>query len=112
MEGKASQLHREFLLHQNCDVLLLTEVHDDLLLDGYDLVQGAAEMVPARRWAAIASKTAAISIESPHPASTVAQIGGTTFVSSILPWAGSGGKDPWCGPDHPARMIATLDALS
>ena len=47
-----------------------------------------------------------------HPASAAAVVDGTTYVSSILPWAGSGGKDPWNGVDHPARVVSTLKVLA
>ena len=41
-----------------------------------------------------------------------AVVRGTTYVSSILPWAGSGGEDPWNGVDHPARVVSTLKVLA
>jgi hypothetical protein len=112
MDGKASAAHADFLHSQDCDVLLLTEVRDCLSLDGYHIVVSAAEMLPGKRWAVIASKEKFIEVESPHPASVIAKSAGTTYVSSTLPWSGSGGKPAWSGIDHAARMNATLEALA
>ena len=112
LDGKAAAAHTNFVLAQNCDVLLLTEVNEKLVLDGYQLTLGKEEMLHGKRWAAVASKQEHIALESPHSASTAAVIEGTTFVSSILPWNGSAGNQPWEGDNHPDRMKATLNALS
>lgn len=112
MEGRGGAAQTAFLLDEDCDVLLLTEVKEGWSIPGYDLATGAAEMTPGKRWAGIASKQPLVPREPGHPASAAAVVGGTTYVSSILPWAGSGGKDPWQGEDHPARVANTLQALA
>jgi hypothetical protein len=112
MDGKGSPAHIDFLRNEDCDVLLLTEVSESLSIPGYHIAFGEAEMLPRKRWAAIASKQKIIKIESPHAASVIAESAGTTYVASILPWSGSGGDPPWSGTDHPTRMNATLEALA
>jgi hypothetical protein len=112
MEGRGGPGQTAFLLEQKCDVLLLTEVKEGWLLPGYNLTPGEADMAPSKRWAAVASKESLVPCQPPHPASAAAVVGGTTYVSSILPWAGSGGNDPWQGEDHPARVASTLQALA
>lgn len=112
MEGKGGPAQTAFLLAQDCDVLLLTEVKEGWSLPGYRLTAGKAEMAKGKRWAVVASKAPLAQQQPGHPASAAAVVGGTTYVSSILPWAGSGGKDPWHGENHAARMASTLKALA
>lgn len=111
LEGRGGAAQTAFLLGQHCDVLLLTEVKAGLSLPGYNLTPGDADMGPDRRWAAVASLEPLDPRRAPHPASAAAVVGGTTYISSILPWAGSGGNHPWHGEDHPARMADTLQTL-
>jgi hypothetical protein len=112
MEGRGRQAQTDFLLGQDCDVLLLTEVPDQWSLEGYYLTPGGPDMGPRKRWAAVASRSPLVPIASPHAASTAAIVERTTFVASILPWAGSGGHHPWRGVDHHSRVKDTLDALA
>jgi len=118
MDGRGGAAQTAFLLERDCDVLLLTEVKDRWSLPGYNITPGGPDMGPSKRWAAIASRESLgpLVLPSPHPplhsASAAAVVGGTMCVSSILPWAGSGGKDPWNGVDHPARVASTLKALT
>jgi hypothetical protein len=118
MEGRGGAAQTAFLVDQDCDVLLLTEVRDGWSLPGYNITPGGPDMGPAKRWAAIASRNqlGPLVLQGPHPllhpASVAAVVHGTTYVSSILPWAGSGGKTPWHGVDHPARVVSTLKALA
>ena len=112
LEGRGGAAQTGFLLAQDCDVLLLTEVKYGWSLPGYNLTPGSPDMGPSKRWAAVASREPLAPCLPPHPASVAAIVGGTTYVSSILPWAGSGGDYPWHGADHPARMAGTLQALA
>ena len=112
MDGRRGDRSRTFLLARDCDVLLLTEVPVDLELEGYELAADSEVMVPGRRWAAIASRTPLKPCAVPHPASAAAIVEGVTYVSSVLPWAGSGGAPPWDGPDHAARTANALAALA
>jgi len=112
MEGRGGVEQTNFLLDEECDVLLLTEVKEGWSLPGYHLTLGKADMAPGKRWAVVASKDPLVQAETGHPASAAAIVDGATYVSSILPWAGSGGNDPWLGEDHSARMANTLNALA
>lgn len=114
MEGRGGAAQTAFLLEQSCDVLLLTEVKDGWTLPGYSITEGGPDMGPGKRWAAIASREPLVplGLDPLHPASVAAVVGCTTYVSSILPWAGSGGKTPWHGVDHAARVVHTLKVLA
>ena len=114
MEGRGGATQTAFLLEQSCDVLLLTEVKDGWTLPGYSITEGGPDMGPGKRWAAIASREPLVplGLDPLHPTSVAAVVGGTTYVSSILPWAGSGGKAPWHGVDHAARVVNTLKVLA
>jgi hypothetical protein len=112
MEGRGGAAQTNFLLDEKCDVLLLTEVKEGWSLPGYNLTPGTADMAPGKRWAAVASREALVTRQPGHPASAAAVVGGTTYVSTILPWAGSGGDKPWQGEDHPARVDNALKSLA
>ena len=95
----------------DCDVLLLTEVSERLELPEYAGHLTAALMAPRRRWAGVLSRTDLIALPDPHPASAVARIGGLTFCSSILPWRGCGGGEPWGEGNHATKTERTIEAL-
>ena len=113
MEGRGTARHTEFLLRQECDVLLLTEVkHGWNLGTSYHLTEGGHEMAATKRWAAVASKRDLVECETPpHPASAAATIGSTTYVSSILPWRASGETETWKGKTHAERTQHAVDDL-
>jgi hypothetical protein len=112
LDGRRGARQRDFLRDQECDVLLLTEVPCDWELPDYHLSPGGPDMGPCKRWAAIASRVPLVPIDPPpHPATAAVVVDGTTYVSSILPWRGSGGKEPWLGADHAERVTNTLEPL-
>ena len=47
----------------------------------------------------------------PHPASAAAQVGATTYVSSVLPWRGCGSRHPWVGDRHVDKTKHAVDDL-
>jgi endonuclease/exonuclease/phosphatase family metal-dependent hydrolase len=47
----------------------------------------------------------------PHPASARAQIGATTYVSSVLPWRTCGSRPPWVGERHADKTANAVDDL-
>jgi hypothetical protein len=118
MDGRGGAAQTAFLMKQDCDVLLLTEVKDGWSLPDYNMTPGSPDMGSGKRWAAIACRVPLVPLvlQPPHPpihpATVAASVGGTTYVSSILPWAGSGGRPPWNGVDHPARVVSTLKVLA
>ena len=117
MEGHRGEAHTALLAEQNCDVWLLTEVHHHLELPGgYRFAARSDDMAHAgqrafKQWAAIATGRDASALTATHPATAAARIGSTTYASSILPWAGSGGAAPWSGANHADRMANALAAL-
>jgi hypothetical protein len=96
---------------RDCDVWLLTEVSDRLDLPGYTGHLSGTPMRAKVQWAGVFSRTTLEPLPDPHPASAMARIGDTTFVSSILPWRGTGDVEPWHGESHAARTHNALDTL-
>lgn len=45
----------------------------------------------------------------PHGATALAEVGGLRVASSVLPWKGCGGGEPWCGLDMGTRTTAAVD---
>ena len=88
------------MLSADCDVWLLTEVNERTSLPGYAVSPSLALMAQRRRWAAVASRLPLGSSPDPHPASAAAQVGATTYVSSVLPWKACGSRHPWVGARH------------
>ncbi len=84
---------------------------DRLAIPDYTGHVTSAEMRSKVRWAGIFSRTPLEPLADPHPASAMARIGETTFVSSILPWKGTGDVEPWHGINHADRTRATLETL-
>lgn len=111
MAGRWSDRHLELLDSADCDVWLLTEVSDRLDLPGYIGHLSSTPMRAKVQWAGVFSRTTLEPLPDPHPASAMAQVGNTTFVSSIIPWRGSGDVEPWHGENHIARTRDALDTL-
>ena len=97
LAGLWSADHSTLMLDADCDVWLLTEVSERTSLSGYAVHFSATRMAPRRRWAAVASRLPMASSPDPHPASAQAQVGATTYVSSVLPWRTCGSRPPWRG---------------
>ena len=107
---------QELLIGANCDVWLLTEVNESVELPGYHRHLGEARIAQRRRWAGVYSRSPLRPLPDPHLASAAAVVDGTTYCSTILPWAGSGGEPNWSGGDpvqglHAGRMRHALDVL-
>jgi len=111
MAGKTSNAHTDFVLEQDCDVLLLTEVKHTISLTGYEIRHSQDDMTDGRWWAAVASRLPFGDQLLPHPASAAAEIGDTTFVASVLPWRSSGGKPPWQGANQAERTQNVVQEL-
>lgn len=119
MAGQYGPEHDDLMLAQDCDVWLLTEVAHWWSLDGYQMTQHGTNMAADKVWAAIASREPLTECDPIDPVATsiAAVVGGTTFVSSILPWAlagnGIGGPYyPWSGSSHPEWVAQSLAALA
>lgn len=112
LAGRWSDVHGALMLDADCDVWLLTEVHERTSLPGYAVHLSWSPMAPRRRWAAIASRLPMASSPDPHPASAQAQVGPTTYVSSVLPWRNCGSRPPWFGERHADKTSHAIDDLS
>jgi endonuclease/exonuclease/phosphatase family metal-dependent hydrolase len=111
LAGRWSEQHRELMLDTDCDVWLLTEINERTCLPGYSVHLSQSLMAPRRRWAGIASRLLMVSSPDPHPASAQVRVGGTTYVSSILPWKGCRSVPPWTGERHVDKTRDTVDDL-
>lgn len=112
IQGRRGPEQTALLQAQDCDVWLLTEVNHGLALPGYHVTEGSANMGSFKRWAIVASRQPLAEIKSTHPATAAATIDGVTYVSSVLPWAGTKDEPPWNGANLAARMSHTLNTLA
>lgn len=110
LAGRWSAAHRELLTAQDCDVWLLTEVHDDLDIPGFRAHLTEGRVVGRRRWAGVLSRSPLTPMSDPHAASASAVVDGVTFCSSILPWR-SCGPVPWGEGTHAERTVRALRSL-
>lgn len=99
------------MLEADCDVWLLTEVDERTSLPGYAIHATQSRMAARRHWAAVVSRLPMTSSPDPHPASAAAQIGATTYISSILPWKACGSRPPWSGQRHAEKTANAVDDL-
>lgn len=111
LAGRNSDAHAAFLAGLNCDVLLLTEVRDDVRLPGYDRHLAVGEMATGRRWAGVFSRIGLTTLPDPHPTSNLAQVGELTFCSSVLPWRSCGSDEPWTVGSLADRTRHVVDQL-
>lgn len=111
LDGRSGPRQRDFLASLGCDVLLLTEVPEDLDLGPWTMYLSEAEIREGVRYAAVLARTLVLR-SSPHPASAVAEHRGWRFCSSVLPWRGSGGAAPWSGANQAERTQAACRAIA
>ena len=111
LAGRWTPDHEALLLGLECDVLLLTEVSERVVVPGYSLHLGQALMAPRRRWAGVASRAPLAPLPDPHPASAMAVGDEWTYCSSILPWRGAGSREPWVGSRHAEWTAACVAGL-
>jgi endonuclease/exonuclease/phosphatase family metal-dependent hydrolase len=111
LAGRWSDDHRALMLEADCDVWLLTEIAERTRLPGYAVHCSQSAMARRRRWAAVASRLPMTSSPDPHSASAAAQVGTTTYVSSVLPWRACGARPPWVGTRHADKTANALDDL-
>ena len=112
MAGRTGPAHEALLTDQHCDVRLLTEVPDRLLVNNYVLHLGSSGMSARKRWAGILSARTTTPLADPHPASAAASIAGRTFVSSVLPWNGCCEHWPWDGVGSAAKTVEAVRVLT
>lgn len=99
MAGKWSPDHRALLEREQCDVWLLTEVHDEAKMSGMQAQRTKDPMGPHKSWAAIFSQREPEEYGIQHFGTAAAVVGGVRFLSSVLPWRS-------CGPSWPGSTLA------
>lgn len=110
LEGRWTSAHQQLLVSQDCDLWLLTEVRDDVLLPGFRKYASAARMSGRRHWAAVLAREAVTRLPDPHPAS-VAVVGmGVTWCATVLPWR-SCGSQPWGEGSTADRTERAVDQI-
>ena len=112
LAGRTGPAHVALLTEQRCDVWLLTEVPDRLVVADYVLHLGGGLMNNRKRWAGILSARTTEPLADPHPASAAARIAGRTFVSSVLPWNGCGEHWPGDGDGPAAKTVEAVRVLT
>lgn len=108
LEGKWAARHHWLIRSLQADVLLLTEVPDQVEIPGLNIHFTEGEMQPGRRWAAVASGAPLQALPDPHGATALAEIDGLRVASSILPWRNSGGDPPWAGERQASRTATAV----
>lgn len=113
LDGNWSPAHHVFMQRQMCDVWLLTEVPDNIWVQGYARHLSRESMLCGKRWAGVFSllPLRLVPLEDPHPTSAAAVVGNTTFVTSVLPWRTCGSAWPWLGQNTAEKTRTTLDVL-
>lgn len=111
MAGRWTPSHRRTLQDLRCDILLLTEVHVAVAVDGYSQHRTGAQMGPAKHWAAVLARGEIYPLTDPHPASAAAVVDGTTTIASVLPWPLASDLWTWEVGTHPQRMASTVEQL-
>lgn len=111
LAGRWDSRHLDLIRAMDCDVLLLTEVSERVDMPGYVLHLGQQSMATKRRWAAVASRFSLIPKPDPHGASTMAEVEGLRFCSSILPWRSCGSSLPWSGATTAEKTSAAVSSV-
>lgn len=114
LDARWSDAHGSFLMQQECDLWLLTEVSPDTALSGCDRHFSEHRMVRGQHYAGILSRLSLKKLPDPHHASAAAVVDGITYCSSILPWSTCAHDDgsPWVGGSKVENMVReTIDQL-
>jgi hypothetical protein len=111
LAGRWGERHSKFLLDADCDVWLLTEVHERTALEGFEQHLSVGRMAADRRWAGVCSRFPLMPLPDPHAASAAARVDGMTYCSSILPWRTCGGPPTWPGERHAGKTAAAVNRL-
>lgn len=110
LEGRWSQDHLALLAALECDVWLLTEVRHDTSLTGFESHLTTARMAERKHWAGVFSRSQIEPLPDPHPASAAADIVGSVWCSSVLPWR-TCGTTPWGEGSSSEKTSRALEQL-
>ncbi|GAA3802424.1 endonuclease/exonuclease/phosphatase family protein [Nocardioides panacisoli] len=111
LDGRWDARHRDLVARLECDVLLMTEVPDQVDIPGMRGHRTTEPMVPGRAWAGVFA-TEVTGLADPHPAAALATVDGLRVCSSVLPWQGSGRWYPWGGDNDGDRTAYAVDAIA
>jgi hypothetical protein len=115
LQGRWDGRHCQQIQAMSCDVVLLTEVSERVVIPGMELHRTAATIAPRRRWAAVAARKQVRGLADPHGATAMAEIDGLRVCSSILPWRSCGTREPWKGTttaEKTAAAVADIEAAA
>jgi hypothetical protein len=108
LDGGSSAAHVEFLVAQQCDIWLLTEVAEAFAMPGGHIARSKT-MGGKKDWAAVWSSKSLEQQDSADEHSAVALVDGALVCSCVLPWRG--GLKRWPG-QPPNLASATTAALA
>jgi hypothetical protein len=101
--------HAKFMVAAACDVWLLTEVNEQVELEGYVRHLSVGLVNTKRRWAGILSRRPIDPLPDPHFATAAAVIGETTYFSTVLPWKDA--DSSWPGQRHAGKTEHAVNEL-
>lgn len=110
VDARWDERHQRLVSEQACDVWLLTEIPEHVVLPGLGRHTTQGQMARAQFWAAIFASDLTPGYE-PDPATAAATCGEVTIWSSVLPWPSCGRHGPWAGDRHDDRIRAVLEGL-
>ena len=117
LNAQWSDGHTALLHDQAADIWCLTEVPTKAItageVAGYPAVGSTGRMSRDQFYAVIAARVGPMAARCPHPATVVADVGGITVASSVLPWA-TAGRQPagiWVGGRVDEWMADALAAI-
>lgn len=93
-------------------MLLLTEVPQALQLSRYRLRFSEGKMTCGQAFAAVATHDEPQGCFHPHLASVASELGGTTFIASVLPWRSAQATDGFAGESQGERTQVAVDAIA
>lgn len=91
---------------------MLTEVPPDLQLSRYRLRFSKRAMARGQVFAAVATRDDPDGCVHPHFASVASELGGMTFMASVLPWRSAQATDGFDGDSQGDRTKRVVDAIA
>jgi hypothetical protein len=110
VDARWDHRHQRLVAEQACDVWLLTEIPDTMVLPDLRGQVTCGRMSRAQHWAAVFARDLEAAGE-PDPATAAARMGEISLWSSVLPWPSCGQQGPWPGERHDDRIHDALRGL-
>ncbi|MCW2529844.1 MAG: hypothetical protein JWM76_4704 [Pseudonocardiales bacterium] len=112
LDGRWTREHLAVLVEADCDIWLLTEIADAVVISGYTTHGCAERMSRGQRYAGVLTRLPMKPSPHPHPASAAVQINGFTFCSSVLPWSAKDNPLVWGEGNQGVRTRRTVNTLA